>query len=237
MSDIVNVMDSSDSFRVLSAKDAIAEEIRKLIHRGELAPGARISIEDLAKRFGLSRTPVRDALFQLSAEGLTSIQSRVGVFVRVIDDQESLDVYRIKAALEPLLAKWAATRGSEEQRAAYLRSANELREAAEAQDLPRYIAKLEERRDELFVMADSTPMKDAFSLLEGRVRLLRFKNLSEATHLAASAEENIRVAVAINEGDAELAELLARRHAEVAVERVKLVLQQQHNDRGQSDAV
>ncbi|WP_239123827.1 GntR family transcriptional regulator, partial [Sphaerisporangium siamense] len=94
--------------RILSAKDVVAEEIRALIYNGTMASGARISTDELAERFGVSRTPVRDALQQLSVEGLVTITPRVGVFVREISPQEITDVYQIKTALEPMMAAWAA---------------------------------------------------------------------------------------------------------------------------------
>ncbi|MGH8967192.1 MAG: GntR family transcriptional regulator, partial [Actinomycetes bacterium] len=69
----------SSQFRVQSAKDVVADAIRALIHEGSMASGERVSIDELAERFGVSRTPVRDALQQLSVEGLVTITPRVGV--------------------------------------------------------------------------------------------------------------------------------------------------------------
>ena len=218
-------------FQYKSAKDSIAEEIRKLIYRGDLAPGARISLDDLTQRFGLSRTPVRDAIMELRGEGLTDVRPRVGVFVRIISDQEALDVYRIKASLEPLAAGLAAERGAETDRIRFFRSGSKLVEAAEERDIDRYISLLEERRDTMFALADSQPIRDAFSLLDGRVRLLRFRNLSEPSHLEKSARENLRVAEAIMQGDAAGARSLAALHGLEAVERVEALLRE---DRAQA---
>ncbi len=53
-----------------------------MIYSGEFAPDAKISIENVARALGVSRTPVRDAFAQLEREGLVNISSRVGVFVR-----------------------------------------------------------------------------------------------------------------------------------------------------------
>src|ERR1700733_9219430 len=172
--------------RVQSAKEAATEVIRGLIHSGEIGAGERISIEALASTLGVSRTPVREALWQLSVEGLVTIQPRVGVLVREIEDQEVLDIYRIKGVLEPLMAEWAAERGTPGQRQQIYDSVDELDAAAEADDVTRYVALLEERRGRLLAIANSSALQDSLGILEGRVRLLRFRNLSRPGQLDRS---------------------------------------------------
>jgi DNA-binding GntR family transcriptional regulator len=93
--------------------------IRARIYSGEFKPGVKLSIDGLAAELGVSRTPVRDAFGQLEREGLVTITSRVGVFVRRLTRSEAEDIYRIKEAVEPLLARWAAERPSAAQRAEY----------------------------------------------------------------------------------------------------------------------
>ncbi|WP_271218904.1 GntR family transcriptional regulator [Streptosporangium carneum] len=191
--------------RILSAKDVVAEEIRALIYNGTMASGERISTDDLAERFGVSRTPVRDALQQLSVEGLVTITPRVGVFVREISPQEISDVYQIKSALEPMMAAWAAVRGTVEQRSALLRSVTDLERVAEAEDVPTYVRMIEERHEEMLTMAGSGGLRDALGVLDGRVRLLRFRNLSQPGSLAESVAGHRAVAEAIAAGDPQAA--------------------------------
>ncbi|MBB5625830.1 GntR family transcriptional regulator [Sphaerisporangium krabiense] len=191
--------------RILSAKDVVAEEIRALIYNGTMASGARISTDELAERFGVSRTPVRDALQQLSVEGLVTIAPRVGVFVREISPQEITDVYQIKTALEPMMAAWAAVRGTPEQRSALLRSVTDLERVAEAGDIPAYVRMIEERHEVMLTMAGSGGLRDALGVLDGRVRLLRFRNLSQPGSLAESVAGHRAVAEAIAAGDPQAA--------------------------------
>jgi DNA-binding GntR family transcriptional regulator len=207
-----------------SAKEAVTEEIRALIHRGDIGPGERISIEDLATAFGVSRTPVRDALFQLSAEGLVTIEPRVGVFVRHIGVQEALDVYRIKSVLEPLMVEQAAERGTIDQRRTWYKSVDELDLAAKDQDVQRYVSRLEARRAAVLEMTQSLPLQTALSILDGRVRLLRFRNLSQPGQLARSASQHRAIAKAVRDGDPSAAAAAMRFHMEDALSRIRSLL-------------
>jgi DNA-binding GntR family transcriptional regulator len=220
----------SNTLRVPSLKEAVTEEIRGLIHREELAVGRRVSIEDLATRFGVSRTPVRDALFELRAEGLVSIESRVGVFVRAIGDREAMDVYAIKVALEPLMAQLAAERGTLEQRQDFYQSVGELDADAKAGDVAHYVSLLESRRARLLEMANSVALKDSLSVLEGRIRLLRFRNLSQPRQLERSAKQHRAIALAIQAGDGDAAHEAMRLHMLDARRRVRALLAKSQED-------
>ncbi|WP_166353268.1 GntR family transcriptional regulator [Phytoactinopolyspora limicola] len=223
--------DSESALRIQSAKDAVAEEIRGLIHEGRLGLGERLSIDTLASRFGVSRTPVRDALWQLSTEGLVVITPRVGVFVREISPQEIADVYDIKGALEPLMAAWAAERGSPEARTDFLTSIADLEEVARQGDVSGYVALLEARRDALVAMAGSEGLRDALGVLDGRVRLLRFRNLSQPGRLEESAQGHKTVAEGIAAGDPEAAAAAMHAHMERASARVRQLVEEQDGAR------
>ncbi|WP_028927928.1 GntR family transcriptional regulator, partial [Pseudonocardia acaciae] len=161
---------------------------------------------------------------QLSVEGLVKITPRVGVFVREISVQEITDVYQIKTALEPLMASWAAERGSEEQRAAFHESLTDLEQAAQDNDVPSYVRLLEQRREALLAMAASDGLRDALGVLGGRVRLLRFRNLSQPGRLSESAAQHRAVADAIAAGDPEAAYLTMQIHMRDASARVRLLV-------------
>ncbi|MDF5753177.1 GntR family transcriptional regulator [Spongiactinospora sp. TRM90649] len=215
-------MDSQ--FRILSAKDVVTEEIRALIHNGTITSGERISTDELAERFGVSRTPVRDALQQLSVEGLVTITPRVGVFVREISPQEINDVYQIKTALEPMMAAWAAVRGTPEQRSALLRSVADLERAAAAEDVPTYARMIEERYEEMLTMAGSGGLRDALGVLDGRVRLLRFRDLHQPGSLAESVAGHRAVAEAIASGDPQAAYNAMQAHMAQSTAKVQALM-------------
>jgi GntR family transcriptional regulator, rspAB operon transcriptional repressor len=205
---------------LLSAKAFAVKHIRALIHSGEFDEDGKLSIAALSEQLGVSRTPVRDALWQLAGEGLVTVSPRVGAFVRRLTPAEAKDIYRIKVSIEPLMAGWAAERGEAKRRAAHRHKVQDLVEIARDNDVEKYIACLEERRANLLDMADSPPLAEILSVIDGRVRLLRFRNLSQHGQLDASAAQHVAVADAVAAGDAEAAVEAMRAHMLDAQRRV-----------------
>lgn len=86
--------------RLLSAR--IADEIRSAVLSGEMRPGARIRQDYLARKFGASRIPVREALRQLQNEGLVVLVPNSGAWIADVNSEESIEVYKIREVVEPL---------------------------------------------------------------------------------------------------------------------------------------
>lgn len=209
---------------LVSATDWATARIREMIHSGEFEPGAKLSIDGLARRLGVSRTPVRDAFGQLQREGLVNITSRVGVFVRRLTAAEARDIYQIKVAVEPLMAQWAAERGSAAERGAYRGAVAGLAAAADADDIQQYLRLVARCRADMLRLAGSTPLHDLLEVIDGRVRLLRFRNLSQPGSLHISAGQHAIVADAIAGGDGELAFAAMGNHMRDAAARMFRVL-------------
>ena len=91
----------------------VSEELREAILSGEFGPGQRLRTASLAKRFGSSRTPVREALVQLEGEGLVDIEPRRGALVRPFASADLIDLYEVRVLLEPAAAARAALRVDE----------------------------------------------------------------------------------------------------------------------------
>jgi len=88
----------------------VQDELREAILTGTLPPGSRLRAEPLAERLRTSRTPVREALILLAREGLVDIEPRRGAVVRPFDAADLLDLYDVRALIEPYAARRAATR-------------------------------------------------------------------------------------------------------------------------------
>jgi DNA-binding GntR family transcriptional regulator len=209
---------------LVSAKDWALARIRARIHSGEFQPGVKLSIDTLATELGVSRTPVRDAFGQLEREGLVTITSRVGVFVRRLTRSEAEDIYRIKEAVEPLMARWAAERPSAAQRAAYRDAVAELQAAAANGDVDEYVKHLERCRRDLLRLAGSSPLHDILDVIDGRVRLLRYRNLKQPGTLQISADQHGEVADAVARGDGDAAFAAMQEHMHDAGVRMSYVL-------------
>lgn len=88
----------------------VRDELAHAILEGDIKPGERLRAERIAQRYGTSRTPVREALLQLEAQGLVRLEPNRGAVVKSFDADDLLDLYEVRALLEPAAAARAATR-------------------------------------------------------------------------------------------------------------------------------
>src|SRR3954447_7273637 len=86
-------------------KERAYDEIKRLLLKGDLAPGTFLAERQLAARLGMSKTPVRSALERLEAEGFISISPQQGAIVRDLSMNEIADQYEIRVALETFVAR------------------------------------------------------------------------------------------------------------------------------------
>src|SRR2546421_13031594 len=99
---------------VQNASVAATELIRQAILDGRLEPGSRLKEEELARELGISRTPVREALLVLQAEGLVDAVPNRGAVVRSHDANDLEDLYQLRALLEGYAARRAAANVTEQ---------------------------------------------------------------------------------------------------------------------------
>jgi DNA-binding GntR family transcriptional regulator len=88
----------------------LAARIRERVVSGEFVPGARLTEEELASHYGVSRIPIREALRALEADGFVTVKANTGTFVAEISPEDGADLLEIRAALEPIAAGRAAGR-------------------------------------------------------------------------------------------------------------------------------
>jgi DNA-binding GntR family transcriptional regulator len=113
----------------LTRAGAVAAELRQLIKTGEIAPGTHLRQAEVAERFGVSTTPVREAFVALAREGLVRQDAHRGVVVFVPSVEELAEIYEIRAVLEPLATEIAAKKLTEDDLAALDRIVEEMRDA------------------------------------------------------------------------------------------------------------
>ena len=130
------------SARSVAASALAGDLIREAILDGELQAGERLKEDELARRLDVSRTPIREALRRLEAEGLVEVEPQRGATVRAFDPGELDDIYRLLAVLEGYAARRAAERISAEDLDALTKSAERFaRLAARKRVTPRELAR------------------------------------------------------------------------------------------------
>jgi DNA-binding GntR family transcriptional regulator len=87
---------------------AVYNKLRQGIIKGKLKPGQKVVMAELAKAFGLSETPVREAIRRLESEGYIDFTPHMGAIVTKIDEGELVEIYLIRIALEELATRLAS---------------------------------------------------------------------------------------------------------------------------------
>lgn len=200
--------------------DEIAAKIRARIMSGDIAIGAQLRQAELANDFGVSRTPVREALRQLQTGGLIDVVPNRGAVVRVPAPWEVREAYEVRAELESLAAARAVSRiaPADVER---LRTANqEMYDRSVAESDPAQAGKVADRRD-------NDVFHDTIASVSANARLSRAiaeinetfpRNVSaqllvhDARHREENYREHARIIEALERGDADAARAEMREH-------------------------
>lgn len=123
-----------------SLREQVYDYLREAMNQGDLAPGSTINLNAISQRLGTSRTPLRDALLQLEAEGFVTILPRKGCVVNMLTREEIRHIYEIIGALEASVIANEFARLTP-QRLTEMRLLNqEMRSALDEDDFDRYYA-------------------------------------------------------------------------------------------------
>ena len=118
--------------------DKLISDIRKEVSSGILKPGDQLEVNALAERFGVSRTPIREAIRTLVESGVLETRPRKGSFVRVLSAKQLLDLFQVAAELEGMACRLAALSLTKENVEAIERGLAKCIQAAEVQNNAEY---------------------------------------------------------------------------------------------------
>lgn len=194
----------------------LAEEIRRHlaedIVRGRLAPGAPLEEVQLAKAFGVSRTPVREALRQLEAEGFARARPRRGAVVASIPPYQLAEMFYVMGELESACIRLAAG----ELTPADLEALDELheacRQAVEAGDVEAYRVANDRFHDRLYLASRNGFLIELTQSVRRRVAPFRRAQFYGAGRLSRSFAEHEHILQALKRGDGETAVREMRAH-------------------------
>jgi DNA-binding GntR family transcriptional regulator len=194
--------------------DALRRQLADEIITGQLCPGERLDERELAARFGLSRTPVREALRQLAAIGLAELRPHRGVIVARPDDNHLAESFELMADLESLCTRYAAIRMSATERRALEARHLSSGELVRRGDRERYAAHNIELHELIYRGSHNRALEETAQAVRRRLAPYRRGQFAVLGRLALSFAEHDRVISAIVRGDA--ASAGAAMHAHVA---------------------
>jgi DNA-binding GntR family transcriptional regulator len=198
------------------SRRTLAEELRLAladdIVRGLLGPGAALDETELARRFGVSRTPVREAIRQLAASGLVEVRAHRGAVVARPSEDRLIGMFEAMAELEALCAGLAAERMSPAERGQLEAVHRELRALIQSGDPQRYHDVNESFHAAIYAGAHNAYLAEMTHATRSRVQPFRRAQFRNLGRMAKSHVEHDRVVLAILRGDREGAAGAMRLH-------------------------
>lgn len=189
-----------------------AEELRQRIASRSLLPGQRLDEAALAEDLGISRTPLREALKVLSAEGLIELRPRRGCYVAELAMSDLEGIFPIMALLEGEVAREACQRASASDLAHLDALHAKLEKYAAAGDIDRYYETNYEFHAALQVIAGNPWLQHVIGDLRKLLRLSRHRSLRLEGRLDSSLAEHRRLMAALQVRHAEDAERIMKGH-------------------------
>jgi DNA-binding GntR family transcriptional regulator len=197
----------------------LRDEIENSILKGEFEPGERLDEVQLATHFGVSRTPIREALMQLSAIGLVDIRPRRGAVVVNPGPERVFEMFEVMAELEGMAGALAARRHTNEDREALLAAHARCEAAAISEDPDSYYYENEAFHLAIYTASHSGFLEEQCVALHRRLRPYRRLQLHVRNRMKTSLKEHGEIVGAILAGDAEAARSVLRNHIAVQGDR------------------
>jgi DNA-binding GntR family transcriptional regulator len=190
--------------------EEVAELLRQRIFNRELEPGSWIDELKIADEYGISRTPLREALKVLAAEGLVTMKVRRGAYVTEVSDKDLADVYHLLALLESDAAAAVAQHASDAEHAELQALHAEL-EAATA-DRDRFFAINERFHMRVLEMANNRWREQMVTDLRKVMKLNRHNSLLKSGRIKESLAEHRAIMIALLARDAALTQRRMQEH-------------------------
>ena len=210
-----------------SLHQEVASTLREEIFAGALAPGSFVDEVALCERLKISRTPLREALKVLTAEGLMRHEPRRGCFVSEVTEQDLDDIFPVIALLEGRCAYEAARHASDADLAELATLHDKLLGHAKAGRITDYYATNFAIHEAIILLADNRWLSQSIADLRKILKLSRLQSLGAPGRLQQSLSEHMTVFAALKSRDSEGAEAAMRTHLTRQREALRQVRNQQ----------
>ncbi|MGE0098575.1 MAG: GntR family transcriptional regulator [Hydrogenophaga sp.] len=196
--------------------EEVAELLRQRIFSRELEPGSWIDELKIAEEYGISRTPLREALKVLAAEGLVTMKVRRGAYVTEVSEKDLADVYHLLSLLESDAAGVVAERASDEEIASLQALHAELESAVGERD--RFFAINEQFHMRVLELARNRWREQMVADLRKVMKLNRHNSLLKSGRIEESLAEHRAIVAALGQRNAALTVQRMREHFENGLE-------------------
>jgi DNA-binding GntR family transcriptional regulator len=198
--------------------------VRNMIIEGELGPGSRIPESRLCDHFGVSRTPLREALKVLSAEGLVSLLPNKGARVVLVTRREMEEIVPVLGCLAALAGELACASASVEEVARIRCMHTQMIERYRAGDEQSYSEINGSFHDAVFTMARNKVLSETFNMLRTRLRSFYFVTPKAPPRWADAVEDHEEMTTALEAKDGVRFAVVARRHISHKMDMMRVAL-------------
>ncbi|ARJ06577.1 GntR family transcriptional regulator [Humibacter sp. BT305] len=198
-------------------REQVIAALRQAILDFQLKPGQRLVERELIEQLGVSRTTIREALRELTSEGLVTVVPQRGAMVSAPSLADAVDLYEVRASLESLVVQRFVERATDDEVDDLRRTVEDL---AVVSDNSHDIREILQAKDRFYAVlirgARSAALQQLLEGIQARVQVLRATSLSEAGRALEVVRELRAVVAAIAARDAELASRLCAEHVRKA---------------------
>ncbi|WP_150910657.1 GntR family transcriptional regulator [Marinobacter halotolerans] len=196
-------------------KDSLEDDIIN----GRLSPGERLDPEELAERFQVSRTPIREAIHQLTASGLVTVVPKKGTFVAKVGVEQLIEMFEVMAELEGMCGRLAARRITQKELDGLSESLHRCEQVASTGDPDEYYYENEDFHQRIYRASHNGYLVREANQLKQRLKPYRRLQLQVRNRVSNSLNEHRAIHAAIKAGDAAAAEDAMRQHVLIQGER------------------
>jgi len=205
--------------------DELLIRLRAMILDGELAPGEKVPEKDLCERFGVSRTPLREALKVLANDGLVTLTPNRGAMIADLTLEDLEEAFPVIGALESLAGEMACANITDAEITGIKKLHTEMVAHYESRALKPYFAINQQIHEMILAAARNQTLSSLYRALEGRVRQARYLANMSTSRWAQAVEEHERMILALEARDGAALAKILKNHLTNKFETVKDALQ------------
>lgn len=214
-------------------RDAVVNELRRAILAGELGPGQRLREVQISQQMGVSRPTLREAIYQLTHEGLLEQQPYRGVVVTDIDEKFITDVAAVRVALEKLAARALADDPDGSRKATLRRSWEEYQAAHAAQDPDRLHQAHVNLHWTVWTASENTMLERLWPTVEAQINIAIMVDESTRSDPDRALHVHERLIEAILDGDPDTIDAEVERHTMASAgELIEMLAERKKQARG-----
>lgn len=199
-------------------REKIANSIREAIIKGSLKPGERIAEPDLAEKFGISRTPLREAFRQLESEGFLTTIPRRGAVVSSLTEKDVKEFYEIKSLLEGYAASLATEKITDKDLKKMISINSQLEKLSEDGDVKGFFKIHNDFHDVFWKAAGNEKLYDLLNNVMQQFQRFRIASLILPGRMGISVTQHKQIIEAFQDKNHELARQLVMENAKIGGE-------------------